>query len=387
MQWWQKLMDKRDIEATLQVSAADSKDCMSKKIILSNITSYSLAHALVDATCAATLFSIVTLSRDNSQNLFQLILIYDVIAFSTQPVFGLLVDKFKAPAQTAALGILLVAASTMMLRVPLLAVITASIGNAVFHVGGGVVSLNLVPGKATLPGIYVAPGALGLTIGIMIGKSGGFIAWPFLLLLLGSAVLILMIPRLEFPVPRELPGNLRWFETVIVLLLLSVVIRSLVGQSLVLPWKSNPALLITLTMAVVLGKAMGGFLADRYGWVVVAVSGLVISVPLLAFFGPVPALAIAGTFLFNLSMPVTLVCLAGMLPGKSGFAFGLTTLALIVGALPAFTSLHTLTGEPGFVFVTILVSIAALYGGLRLYNGHFRSPMPASQQEMQSEKK
>ena len=33
-----------------------------------------------------------------------------VIAFSTQPVFGLLVDKFKAPAQMAAAGILLVAA-------------------------------------------------------------------------------------------------------------------------------------------------------------------------------------------------------------------------------------------------------------------------------------
>jgi MFS transporter, FSR family, fosmidomycin resistance protein len=360
---------------------------MSKKIILSNITAYSLAHALVDATCAATLFTIVTSGRYDSQNLVQLILIYDVIAFSTQPVFGLLVDKFKAPAQTATLGILLVAASTLMLRVPLLAAVTAAIGNAVFHVGGGVVSLNLAPGKATLPGIYVAPGALGLTIGIMIGKGGLFIAWPFLLLLLGSAVLILGIPRPVFPTQRELPGTLRWFETVIVLLLLSVVIRSLVGQSLVLPWKSDPALLLALTMAVVLGKASGGFLADRYGWVAVAVTGLVISVPLLAFFALVPALAIAGTFLFNMSMPVTLVCLAGMLPGKSGFAFGLTTLALIVGALPAFTPLHNLTGESGFVFVTILVSIAALYGGLRLYNGHFRPRTPASQQETQYEEK
>ena len=360
---------------------------MSKKIILSNITAYSLAHALVDATCAATLFAILTMSRDDPRNLVQLILIYDVIAFSTQPVFGLLVDKFKIPAQTAAVGILLVAASTLMLRVPLLAAVTAGIGNAVFHVGGGVVSLNLAPGKATLPGIYVAPGALGLTIGIMIGKGGGFIAWPFLLLLLGSAVLILGIPRPEFPAPRELPGNLHWFETVIVLLLFSVVIRSLVGQSLVLPWKSEPTLLLALTMAVVLGKALGGFLADRYGWIAIAVTGLVISAPLLAFFAPLPALIIAGTFLFNLSMPVTLVGLAGMLPGYSGFAFGLTTLALIVGALPAFTPLHSLTGGSGFIFAAILVSIAALYGGLRLYNGHFRPRLPSSQQGTQSEEK
>ena len=360
---------------------------MSKKIILSNITAYSLAHALVDAACAATLFAILALGRNDPQNMVQLILIYDVIAFSTQPVFGLLVDKFKTPAQTAAVGILLVAASTLMLRVPLLAAVTAGIGNAVFHVGGGVVSLNLAPGKATLPGIYVAPGALGLTIGIMIGKGGGFMAWPFILLLLGSAVLILAIPRPEFPAPRELPGNLRWFETVIVLLLVSVVVRALVGQSLVLPWKSNPALLLALTMAVVLGKALGGFLADRFGWIAIAVTGLVVSAPLLAFFAPLPALAIAGTFLFNLSMPVTLVGLAGMLPGKSGFAFGLTTLALIVGALPAFTPLHTLTGGSGFIFAAILVSIAALYGGLRLYNGHFRPRLPSSQREIQSTEK
>lgn len=368
---------------------------MSKKNIPIVITAYSLAHALVDAACAAVLFAL-TLNQSGPRYLSQLILVYDVIAFSTQPVFGLLVDRFKAPAQAAALGILLVGASTLMMAVPPMAVVTAGIGNAVFHVGGGFASLNLAPGKATLPGIFVAPGALGLTIGILVGKSGAFTAWPFLLLLLVAAALILRITRpaawSKAFVSQQLPGrrltdSLRWFETVIALLLLSVVIRSLVGQSLVLPWKSDPTLLLALTLAVVLGKALGGFLADRYGWTAVAVSGLVISAPLLAFFAPLPALAIAGTFLFNLSMPVTLVSLAGMLPGKSGFAFGLTALALITGALPAFLPLQALTGAPGFIFTTILVSIAALYGGLWLYNRYFRSRMPALQPGAQFEEK
>jgi MFS transporter, FSR family, fosmidomycin resistance protein len=345
---------------------------MSKQVILSNITVYSAAHALVDAACAATLFAIVALGRDSSQVLFQIVIIYDVIAFSTQPVFGLLVDKRKAPAQAAALGILLVAASTLMVQAPILAAVTAGIGNAIFHVGGGVVSLNLAPGKATLTGIYVAPGALGLTVGIMIGKSGGYIAWPFILLLLVSAALILGIPRPAFPAARQLPGDLKWFEMVIVLLLLSVTIRSLVGQSLVLPWKSDPTLLITLTVAAVLGKALGGVLADRFGWTVIAVGGLVLSAPLLAFFPSIPTIAITGTFLFNLSMPVTLVGLAGILPGKAGFAFGLTTLALILGALPSFTPLRTFTGQQVFVFIAIMISIVALYVGLYLYGRYFR---------------
>jgi FSR family fosmidomycin resistance protein-like MFS transporter len=151
-----------------------------------------------------------------------------------------------------------------------------------------------------------------------------------------------------------------------------------VGLSLVLPWKSDPVLLVTLTGAVVLGKALGGILGDRFGWTKVAVSGLVVSAPLLAFFAQTPAVAILGIFLFNLSMPVTLICLAEMLPGKSGFAFGLTTLALIIGAWPTFTQLRVPIGHSMFIFFAILVSIAALYGGLRLYVGHFSHRMADS---------
>jgi hypothetical protein len=344
---------------------------MSKKTILSNIFVYSVTHGLVDATCAATIFGIVALGREESQYLFQLIIIYNAIAFSTQPVLGLWVDSLKAPAYPAVFGILLVAASTLSTQVPLLAAIMAGIGNALFHVGGGAVSLNLAPGKAALPGIYVAPGALGLMVGIWIGKAGHFIAWPFIMLLVVSALSILAIPRPGIDVHRKLPANLKWFETIILLLLFSIAIRGLVGMGLNLPWKSNPALLVILTCFVVLGKALGGILGDRFGWIKVATAGLVISAPLLAFFAQIPFVAMIGVFLFNLTMPVTMTCLAEMLPGKSGFAFGLSALALIVGAWPVFTDLRTFTGNQWLIFTLILVSVAVLYTGLKLYVRHF----------------
>jgi len=157
---------------------------MSRNTILSNISVYSISHALVDAACAAIIFAIVAPGQDEYRNLLQLIIIYDILAFSTQPIFGLLADTFRAPVRSAVLGILLIAASTLFLPIPLLAALMAGIGNALFHVGGGVISLNLASGKAALPGIYVAPGALGLMIGTWIGKGGHFIAWPFILLLL-----------------------------------------------------------------------------------------------------------------------------------------------------------------------------------------------------------
>ncbi|MEW6404554.1 MAG: hypothetical protein AB1649_22385 [Chloroflexota bacterium] len=320
-------------------------------------------------------------------NPLELILTYNILAFSTQPLFGLWVDTFRVPVQSAVLGILLVAASTLILQTPLLAAVISGVGNALFHVGGGAISLNLSSRKAALPGIYVAPGALGLTIGILIGKGGYFIAWPFFLLLIGSALLIMRIPAPEVPTPRTLPKNLRWFEPVILLLLVSIAIRGMVGSSLVLPWKSDPALLIVLTLAVVSGKALGGILGDRYGWTTVAVTGLVISAPLLTLFAQIPAVAITGIFLFNLSMPITLTALADMLPGKSGFAFGLTALALIIGALPTFTQLSILTSHQMVIFAEILISIIALYIALQLYYRHFGAQIPVQNHQTQPQVK
>jgi hypothetical protein len=345
---------------------------VSKKTALITISVYSASHALVDAACAATIFTVVALGRQDPQDLLLFIVIYDVLAFSTQPVFGLIADTIKVPAYFAVFGITLVAVSTLLLSLPLLAAVTAGVGNALFHVAGGVASLRLASGKAALPGIYVAPGALGLTIGTWIGNRGGFMAWPFILLLMGSALLILRIPRQEAGNPHTLSGNLKWFETVIVLLFFSIAVRGMVGISLVLPWKSNPALLFALTSAIVLGKGLGGILGDRFGWIAVAVSGLAVSAPLLAFLPHIPAAVILGTFLFNLSMPVTLVCMAEMLPGKNGFAFGLTAFALILGAGPAFTPLRDVISHPVFIFAAILISIVALYGALQLYAAYFR---------------
>jgi len=45
-------------------------------------------HALVDATCAATLFAIVALGQTGPRDLFYFVVFYNVIAFSTQPVWA-----------------------------------------------------------------------------------------------------------------------------------------------------------------------------------------------------------------------------------------------------------------------------------------------------------
>jgi hypothetical protein len=68
-------------------------------------------------------------------------------------------------------------------------------------------------------------------------------------------------------------------------------------------------------------------------------------------------------FLLNLTMPVTLAAVADTLPGRPAFAFGLTCLALILGAFAAFTG-PWLGGE-WLVFCVTIASAFALYPTFR----------------------
>lgn len=343
---------------------------LSLKNISANLFVYGTAHAIVDAICAAVIFSILKNQIVSTADFISLVILYNVLAFGLQSIFGLTTDYFKSPRAAAFLGCILTALSAVtFLSFPIVAIVFAGLGNALFHVGGGSISLNLTPKKATAPGIYVAPGALGLLFGTLLGKGGQFIAWPFILILAVLCLLMFVIKMPEMNYEQEVArkNKFNYFEFILLLVFLSIAIRSLVGAVLVFPWKTNIDLLVILTSAVVLGKGLGGILADKFGWIRVAVGALVLSIPFLVFGVDIPYLAIIGMFLFNITMPVTLVAISNILPGRPGFAFGLTCLALILGSLPVFGSLKQLLGGQLFIFSIILVSSLALYYGLQKY--------------------
>ena len=137
------------------------------------------------------------------------------------------------------------------------------------------------------------------------------------------------------------------------------VLSSFVGSALVMPWKSEPALLVALTTAVVLGKALGGVVADRFGFGVTGTVSLLASLPLLLFAGASPAAGIAGLLLFNMTMPITLVGIVNAMPERPGFGFGLTCLALIAGALPPLLRVGP-TAEGAVLATAVLASAGVL---------------------------
>lgn len=343
---------------------------LSIKNISSNLFVYGTTHAIVDGICAAVIFSILKNQIVSTTEFISLVILYNALAFGLQAIFGLATDYFKSPRAVAFLGCILTGISAItFLSFPIVAIIFAGLGNALFHIGGGSISLNLTPKKASAPGIYVAPGALGLLAGTLLGKNGQFIAWPFILILAVLCLLMFVIKKPEMDYEKEeiKINRFNCFEFILLFVFLSVAIRSLVGMVLVFPWKTNIDLLMILTVAVVLGKGLGGILADKFGWIRIGVGALILSIPFLVFGANSPYLAIIGMFLFNITMPITLVAISNILPGRPGFAFGLTCLALILGALPAFSGLKQLLGGRLVVFVIIAVSSLALYYALRAY--------------------
>lgn len=155
-----------------------------KSTVITNLSVYGITHAIVDATCAGIVFSNLQSHLSELDYFLFLIILYNILAFGLQAPFGAVVDKIQKPVPTAILGCILTAAGAILFKSPFIAVIFAGVGNALFHIGGGIVSLNMNNGKASIPGIYVAPGALGLFIGGLIGKGGYFNPLYFVALLL-----------------------------------------------------------------------------------------------------------------------------------------------------------------------------------------------------------
>ena len=72
-----------------------------------------------------------------------------------------------------------------------------------------------------------------------------------------------------------------------------------------------------------------------------------------------------------------------MMPGKTGFAFGLTTLALFIGALPSFSQLSIWASCPVVIGSAVLISTVALFLGLLLYKRYFQGLQKSSEPENQ----
>lgn len=334
---------------------------------------YGILHALVDATTVTTTYVVLRRHQVPPEAGVLIVWMYDLIAFSSQPFFGAIIDKSKSMRFVATVGIVLCLAGALLVPTnPYVAAIVAGVGNALFHLGAGVVSMSIRPGRAAAPGVFVGPGTLGLAFGIYWGKFRDFVPVWLMALLFASLVVPLFAPHPEkmgahnLPKPNNENPAFSVGAVALALLLVSIVFRSLVGHAASYACPQETLILFGLASAGCIGKMSGGLLSDRLGWKAVTVGALLISAPFIAFGGDNPALIAIGGGLFQMTMPVTLVAAVALMPNRPGLVFGLNCLAFVGGAIPVFAGiLRPYYGSLNFLIV-IAAAVGAVWGGLHL---------------------
>lgn len=326
---------------------------------IKTVSLYSVCHFLVDFACAFRVFSANVVLYP------EIFLLYNSFAFAMQMPIGLLADRANRNSVFAAVGCVLVAAAYMAPSAVVIAVV-AGIGNALFHVGGGIDVMNLGRGDGLL-GVYVSPGAFGIFFGTLLGKSGG--ALPVYLpaaVLVAAAICIIALRGTRSGNAGFSLAGAGGAVPAALCLFLVVCLRSYMGMLFSFPWKSG-VWAVLLVCGVVLGKTFGGFLADRFGAARSSAVSLLLCTALFMF-SHIPLLGVLAVLLFNMTMPVTLGALARRMPGAKGFSFGLLTFALFLGFVPALLGHTGFGGSPVYAGGALL-SLALLLPVLIKKNG------------------
>lgn len=344
---------------------------MKKKICMVGI--YSLIHFLVDMSCIILVLGKVSAIVSDPLVLLISVILYNFFAFAMQLPFGIYADKLNKNAYVSSIGCILVALAYAVFKLPMISCIIAGIGNALFHVGGGIDVLNISNKKASLPGIYVATGAFGLYIG---QKFMNFFTThlyvPILSLLCAACVLALVYKTIKekWNVSNEVP-DIKFTSSktiMLILMLITVCMRGYVGLILSFDWKKVGLYGLLAILAVVGGKMLGGIIGDRIGWKKTALISLGIATILFNFAFTNWICGVIAILLFNMTMPITLTALSNTFNKAKGFAFGLTTIALFVGSIPSLLNIDLHVFTTIGLSITTIISVVALVCGLCVYD-------------------
>lgn len=326
----------------------------------------SAAHFFVDFAC---IFLVMALLPAKNWVLYALL--YNFCAFGLQFPVGLLADLCRSHLKFSSWGCLLIAVSFLFVTIsPLFGCVAAGVGNAMFHIGGGVTVMHSFPKKMAPLGIFVSPGALGvfLAMASVPWKEVFFSLCPGVMFV---AFLLFFYLGATEEKHKHFAGkslkNLRIAAMVAILLLFfAVVLRSYFGLILTFSWKTGFWLPFLFIGGVAIGKALGGFLGDRFGLIPTALGSLSLSALCFVFAETSSLCGILGVCFFNMTMPLTLFALGEILGDAKGCAFGLTTFALFLGTLPTLFPYLTFSGDLTVMILLIVASAMLIVHGVSL---------------------
>lgn len=306
----------------------------------------SVMHLLVDGLCVCCLYLMASsfpLSR-----LIGIFLTYNVLAFLTQPLTGILADRAERKHWLLLTSVLLLTLAVLATSIVIKTGISAAgiltvatmlgMGNSLFHVWGGKQVAVKTGNDIRALGVFVSTGAFGLAIG------GVFFSWLLLYVLL----LLICLLAVAYLQEDARAGNghddaavasrsfsTTWIILAVVGLMVAVMLRSFVGEAFSSGIIKNSTIVLLIGAVSMLGKMAGGWIAREFGIIRMLIVVCLVVIACYLCYGYGTVVLLVGLFAVNTTMPVTLYLANLVLPRREGLAFGLLAAALIPGYLIA----------------------------------------------------
>jgi len=155
---------------------------------------YNILHFLVDGICALVIFSTLYSTKLDIYVFF----IYNIMAFVTQPIFGLLIDKYKNEKIFLLLCLIFIILGLILMNSPIISALLLGLGNSLFHISGGKYVITNTNNDFVSIGVFVSTGALGLAIGRYCNYLYIWIIFATLLFIISLVILLTKKTKYNF---------------------------------------------------------------------------------------------------------------------------------------------------------------------------------------------
>lgn len=316
----------------------------------------SILHFLVDGLCAFTIVNKLYLN-ENEIVVFLVFLIYNLIAFCFQILVGIIIDKTRNHQMFLNISlIILILASTISLP-PLFITILLGISNSFFHVIGGVYVQKHSIDKMKYLGIFVAFGAIGLSIGTNISSEIVLLLMLILTFVLG---MLTNIFKDNLTKQNELGQISTHTIKYLLIILLVVLIRAMMGSACTPNIELGIIEVIALSFGIFLGKLLGGIFSDYCGIKITTIVSLSLALVGYIFFRNNYLIFLFSTILFNTTMPITLYFSNKLLKNHYGLSFGLLACMLFPGYILGYLYKAFGLSISPLIIISIVISLVAI---------------------------
>lgn len=332
-----------------------------------------VAHLAVDLACYFLLAGVFTRTAGTTVLIGAGYLIFLILSYGCRPFLAMILDEIPR-LHSQAVGCLLVAAACLLpTKWAWFTLFPAALGSALFHTGALGESVAFARGYFTRISGVIAPGVFGAALGTVLSRQTNLKGWMLAILLTGMALACFL-----FAEARKYPRRIRSFRHSVTglfpdaaklgLTLIPLLAIALTVAFLPPAWAKGWLLLIPAACAMT-GRALGGFLADRFGPRKTVAAAFGAAAVLLTVFTHIPWLYCIGLTALWVPSAVCLGTATAALPEQPHMGTAVCSLALLVGALPGF---YPLTQSQALRTVCAGIILLAAAVSIALYTDHCR---------------